>query len=165
MNMLRTRYPKTWNLGLLNILSWRTSEKIGKAEASPCPSPLKQIRKPSGERLPSLYMEERKTLLSEDKGKPNKQIFPSFPRFTALIYPLSYHIPHNSLLLKLSRHQKVCFHFLWRLSCHITFIWNKSGGKNLYAFLLLICLCHFNFQTQPGTLTGLRKIFSSSTQP
>ena len=32
------------------------------------------------------------------------------------------------------------------------------------AFLLRICLCQFNFQTQPGTLRGFRKTFSSSTQ-
>lgn len=114
---------------------------------------------------PSLYLEERKIPLSEDKGKPNKHILLSFPRFPALTYPLSYHISRDSSLFKLSIHQKVCFHFLWRLPCHITFIWNKSGGKNLYAFLLLICLCHFNFQAQPETLTGSRKPFSSSTQP
>ena len=115
--------------------------------------------------MPSLYLEERKILLSEGKGKPNKQILLSFPQSPALIYPLSYHTPHDSPLFKLSIHQKVCFRCLWRLSCHITFIWNKSGGKNLYAFLLLICLCHFNFQAQPETLTGSRKPFSSSTQP
>ena len=33
----------------------------------------------------------------------------------------------------------------------------------LCAFLLWICLCQFNFQTQPGILKGLRKTFSSST--
>ena len=33
----------------------------------------------------------------------------------------------------------------------------------MYAFPLLICLCQFNFQIQPGTLRGLRKTFASIT--
>lgn len=33
----------------------------------------------------------------------------------------------------------------------------------MFAFLLLIYLCQSNFQTQPGTLRGLRKTFSSPT--
>lgn len=32
-----------------------------------------------------------------------------------------------------------------------------------YAFFLLICLCPFNVQTQPGTLRGSRKTLSSAT--
>ena len=34
---------------------------------------------------------------------------------------------------------------------------------NLYALLLFICLCQFNFHTQPGTLRGSGKTFYSST--
>lgn len=36
----------------------------------------------------------------------------------------------------------------------------KTYGINVYAFLLLIGLCQFNLQTQPGTLRGSRKTFS-----
>ena len=36
----------------------------------------------------------------------------------------------------------------------------KAYGINVYAFLLLIGLCQFNLQTQPGTLRGSRKTFS-----
>ena len=31
--------------------------------------------------------------------------------------------------------------------------------SNVSVLLLLICLCWFNFQTQPGTLGGQRKLF------
>ena len=45
-----------------------------------------------------------------------------------------------------------------RLPCHVKFILNK-----LLAFLLLICLCQFNFQTQPRTVRRSGKTFSSPT--
>jgi len=68
MNTLGTHYPKTWNLGLLTILSWRTSEKTGKAEESLCPSPLKQIRKPSCETCLLCTWKKGKSLSLKTKG-------------------------------------------------------------------------------------------------
>lgn len=35
---------------------------------------------------------------------------------------------------------------------------------NVYALLLLICLCPLNFQTQPGTLQSERKLFFYATK-
>lgn len=39
----------------------------------------------------------------------------------------------------------------------------KIEKKKLYAFLLLICLCQFNFQIQPETLRWLRETHSFPT--
>lgn len=45
-------------------------------------------------------------------------------------------------------------YFPMKVLCHIKFISN-----NLHHFLLLICFCQVNFQTHPGALKVLRKIF------
>lgn len=44
-----------------------------------------------------------------------------------------------------------------KVPCHTILI------LNLYSFLLLICLCQINFQTQKESLRRLRKTFSSPT--
>ena len=42
-------------------------------------------------------------------------------------------------------------------------MWIFFKSTDVYAFLLLICLCQFDFQTQPGTLREFRNTFSFST--
>lgn len=137
----------------------KTTEAGRSLWLSPCPSPLKQVIKPSP-RVPTLYPEKRSILSLKTKGhweefQPTS--LPSVPQFITLtLYSLNAHISHNCpLCIKPS---VKTFRFNWffqvlillsRFLCHVKLI------LNLFAFFLLICLRWFNFQTQSETLKGL----------
>ena len=87
----------------------------------------------------------------------NKQTLLSFPQLST--YPLTYFIPSQLSTLQLIHHKKD--HFIWSSFPYGgSHVMSELNQINLYAFLLLICLCQFNFQTQPVNLRGSRKIFS-----
>ena len=121
--------------------------------------------------IPSLYLEERNTLVSKTRQKdakenPNKQVllsFPSYYTYLALL-ALSY-LPWLSTLLKASTEILKSSSFLRFQFLTKTSVSHKTYIKYIcIPFLLLICLCQFNFQTQSRPLRAPRRTFPSLHQ-
>lgn len=96
---VQTCHSQIWHLGLLNILSWRSlkkwqKQKVTLTSSSSCPSYQKQAIKPSHEG-PSLYLEERNILISEDKERPRRILANSHCCFPSLLQ-LSHILTHHS---------------------------------------------------------------------
>lgn len=119
-------------------------------------SPLKEAIKLSCERTP----EERSILISKVKGAL-RRIWRVWLRFPSVHYSdhtrWTYHI-HNCPLCQMGQNDTQFERFLrvsislWRLPCHVKFILNKC------VCFPPINLCPDNFQTQPGTLRGSKKL-------
>ena len=92
---------------------------------------------------------------------PLKQVINalSFPQFSS--YPLTYSIPPQLSTLHRSSIKMLRFNHFIRSSFPYggSHVMSDLDQINSYAFLLLICLCQFNFQAPPGNLRGSRRIF------
>ena len=120
--------------------------------------------------VPSLYLEERNTLISKTRQKdakenPNRSCSVS-PVTTLTLHFWPYPISHDCPLF--SKPALKCSSLA--LSSGLQFLTKTSVSLKTYTkyicipFLLLICLCQFNFQTQSQPLRGPRRTFPSEHQ-
>ena len=147
-------------------------EETAKAGRSPWhfsnPSPL-TCRKTLLWEVSSLYSGKGAFISGKTRGQP-RRIWTSLAKFppwdlggtTLNSYSLAYFstLPHpSSKLAKWYSDFLWVFVCLWGLLCQVKLIL-----INVYAFLLFLSLCQFNFQTQPLVLGEQRKTFFSSAR-
>lgn len=143
------------------------------------PSFLKQIIKLPCESCPPCIRRRKDILITRDKEFGAKILYKqTFIKLTLIFLatslPFTTPGPKPSVLSILpkfivslfGRHKNFLpwsrlqiFIIVWWLHVHVGIQWN------LYAFLLLICFYHFNFQTKTGNLRGSRITFSSPKVP
>ena len=143
-------------------------EKIAKTGRSPwhfsSPSPLTCCKTLLWE-VSSPYSRKGAFISGKTRGQP-RRIWTSLAKFPPvyftylLLLSLFLHAAHpSSKLAKWYSGFLWVFVSLWGPLCQVKIIL-----INLYAFLLFLCLCQFNFQTQPLVLGEQRKTFFSSAR-
>lgn len=156
----RICYPKIRHLGLLTISSWRCWKKwqkqAGYSDLLACLLFCPEAgHKHSWERCHPLGTgKEHPSLRTKGSQEESSQMgLTRFSQFTtitsySLTYPISPELStHHTCHLKCTSLTVFWgLHFLMKAPGPIKLIL-----KNVYAFLLLTCLCQLNFYTQPGS--------------
>ena len=123
--------------------------------------------------LPSLELDEEGILITRDpEFRAEKAVWTNLTKLTFifLVTPSLLITPSpNAIVLSFLHTFNVSLSKMYKTSCSGHFfrsLFSCEGShvhvkiqQNLHAFLLLICPCQFNFQTQPEILRGLRKTF------
>lgn len=149
----RSHYPEICHLGFLTILSWSSLSKWQKQGGySDLLLPLfpETLHNTLMQEVPSLYLEARSVLISENKGTPtriltNRACSTSLSLLQCTSYSWISHIlpwlsPLHQTCRKIFRSVSSGLHFIMAPVSY------KTSTKYIFVSLLLTCLCRFNFR-------------------